>query len=163
MSDVEAKMALRDYLNANGWVAYPREMMFMGFCDVVGYREGKFYAFEIKQKGDVTSKALKQLKDYSSGVHYCLVVVDSITKKMTKRFEKRGYGVWIRNNTTYIESVEPIGLEPYSSSISYTASKFDRECGNRFRMLYNPSFPDAIADAMTMIFDMSQKTIEDFA
>jgi len=161
MSDVEAKMNLRDYLNANGWVAYPREMMFGLFCDVAGFREGKFYAFEIKQKGDVISKALKQLKDYSRGVHYCIVVADKITEKMSKRFEDRGYGVWIRDGNGYIESAEPVYSEP-REDISYIASKFKRECGKRFENLYIPSFEDGIAEALDIIFDMNQRTIEDF-
>lgn len=165
MSDVEAKRALRDYLNNHGWVAYPREMMFMGFCDVAGYLDKEFYAFEIKQKGDTVSKALKQLKDYSSGVHYCVVVVDSITEKMANRFKERGYGVWVRQNghsEEYRRLVRPESQDPSPRQIDYTASKFERECGKRFRVLHDAFFPNATADTIAMIFDISQKTIEEF-
>lgn len=150
MSDVEAKKNLRHYLNNHGWVAYPREMLFGRFCDVVGFHKGKFYAFEIKQKGDTISKAIKQLKDYSDGVHYCVLVVDAITQKMTKRFEKRGYGVWERNGETYTELVEPIYREPRAWYVSDTANKFRRECRKRF--------PQALATPSTQ----TQRLMEDF-
>lgn len=151
MSDVEAKRNLRDYLNNHGWVAYPREMLFGRFCDVVGFLKGKFYAFEIKQKGDTTSKALKQLKDYSDGVHYCVLVVDSITKKMTNRFKERGYGVWVREGDTYAELVKPVYREPKHWYIRDTANKFRRECRKRF--------PQALATPSSQ----TQKLMEDFA
>lgn len=130
MGDAVAKEKLRDWLNNHGFLSYPMEMMFGGFCDVVAYQKGKFYAFEVKQKGDNISKALKQLRDYSRGVHYCIVVVDKIGKRQSKKFIEKGYGIWKRENNDYVEISKPKSVEFISSWIEHTREKFKRVYGS---------------------------------
>jgi len=130
MGDAMAKDRLRDWLNNNGFLSYPMEMQFNGFCDVVAYQKGKFYAFEIKQKGDNISKALKQLKDYSRGVHYCIIVVDKIGKRQSQKFIDRGYGVWKRENNGYIEISKAKSVKFIHSAIEHTRKKFKRVYGS---------------------------------
>lgn len=131
MSDVEAKKNLRSYLDSHGYLSYPREMAFGDFkwvyCDVVAYKRPHFYAFEIKQKGDNISKAHKQLKNYSIGVHYCIVVVDVIGVRQAKRFVDNGYGIWKRVNAGYTEISKPKLMDALHAEIKYTRSKFKRE------------------------------------
>lgn len=132
MSDVDAKKRLRNYLNENGFCAYPREMHISiidyYYCDVVGYKDGYFYAFEIKQKGDNIPKALKQLKAYSVGVHYCVVVVDEIGYKHLHKFKSAGYGVWRTNGKGYDKIADPKPVDSDFSEIDDTEKKFSKYC-----------------------------------
>lgn len=132
MSDVKAKQQLRGWLNRKGYVAYPSEMILGGrFCDVVGYHLGKFYAFEVKQKGDHIAKALKQLADYSRGVHFCVVVADEIGKRQIQKFVDKGFGVWQREACVYHELVKPEQVEFFAPAVENTRRKFQRHCGAR--------------------------------
>jgi hypothetical protein len=128
MTDVEVKRTLRQYLTDQGYIAYPMEMQFGGFCDVTGFLNHKFYAFEIKQKGDNIHKALEQLKDYSRGVDYCIVVVDKIGKRQSVKFKEKGYGIWKRNGSEFIEELKPEQMNPLPNWLNHTRKKLRREC-----------------------------------
>lgn len=126
MSDVKAKMQLREWLFDNGYIAYPHEMLVGYFCDVIGYRKGEFYAFEIKQKGDRVGRALKQLEVYRRHVHYCIVVADKIGKRLTQKFMDKGFGVWLRKGNNYEELVKPQVTDFLDSCVEHTRDKFQR-------------------------------------
>lgn len=127
ITDVEVKKILREWLNNNGYIAYSHEMLFSsGYADVVAWKNGKVYSFEIKQKGDNIAKGLKQLNDYSEGSHYCILVVDEIGRFQIRKFQDKGFGIWKRIENDFMSLHEPTQMEPISSKLKWTINKFER-------------------------------------
>ncbi|MFA5714778.1 MAG: hypothetical protein WC998_03490 [Candidatus Paceibacterota bacterium] len=166
---VETKLTKEqmDWRLKTGRFAHKYQYLY-GNVDVVAWKDGKLWAFEVKNKGDKVKTALLQTKNYAECFDYSCIVADDL-KELTKyRAEFRALGVgtyhWFKGEACLLDA--PKLQMPDEVMYKKLYQRFLRNTGmvkkeNPFNKSLRSLFPE-YSEAEIKKIDESQKSLSQF-